>query len=168
MLAAIAAICACGGGDGPLSAEEYFRRMDEIDKDLDRKSEEIFGDGDVSAREGADRFVAIADGAKKQYQDMDPPDDLKDTHDAVIEAIDEFADAMDSAADAAPNEAELTDLFQDPELSAADQELAGSLCALQPEADKRGIQADVGCDSPQQGSPANPATPPAQSPEATE
>jgi hypothetical protein len=156
VLTAASAVIACGGGaDGQLSPEEYFRRIDEIDKELDSQSEEIFADTDVTTAESASRFVAITDTAKGQLQEIEPPDDLKHTHDILIEAVDEFGDAMDSASDAAPEGAVLSDLFADSELITADQDLVAAFCAVQREADERGIGADTGCDRPLgEGSPA--------------
>jgi plastocyanin len=162
LLALISVVTACGGGDGQLSAEEYFQQMDEIDKDLDRRGSEVLGESGISAREGADRLVAAADGAKQRYREMEPPDDLKDAHDVVIEAMDEFGDEMDNAADDAPEGALLTDLFRDPPLVTADEDLSEAFCALQKEADERGIDADVGCDLADGEQPPDPARLPAE------
>jgi hypothetical protein len=128
-----------------LSEEEYFLRMDAIDKSLDRESEEIFATANISAVEGADRLVTATDNAKDQYQEIEPPDSLKDAHDAVIEGIDEFGDAIDSVANDAASGTSFNALFENEEVAAADEDLRNAYCALQGEADRRSIVADVGC-----------------------
>jgi hypothetical protein len=136
---------ACGGDSGELSEAEYFLRMDAIDKSLDQERDVIFATADLSAVEGADRLVTTTDNAKDQYQEIDPPDSLKDAHDAVIEAIDEFGDAIDGAANDASGDALFSDLFENEDVAAADEDLRNAYCAVQEEADRRGIAADVGC-----------------------
>ena len=144
--ALVAAISACGGdGDSALSEAEYFLRMDAIDKQLDQEGQDIFATENLSAAEGGERFVALTDSAKDQYQEIDPPGSLKETHDAVTEAMDEFGDAIDGAANDAPAGAPFSELVESQDVAKADQDLRQAYCALQDEADERGIAADVGC-----------------------
>lgn len=119
--------------------------MDAIDKSLDRQSEEIFATANISAVEGAERLVTATDNAKDQYQEIEPPDSLKDAHDVVIEAVDEFGDAIDGAANDAQTGTSFNALFENEEVASADEDLRNAYCALQGEADRRSIAADVGC-----------------------
>jgi hypothetical protein len=139
------AVAACGGSSGELTEEEYFLRMDAIDKSLDRQSEEIFATANISAVEGAERLVTATDNAKDQYQEIEPPDSLKDAHDVVIEAVDEFGDAVDGAANDAQTGTSFNALFENDEVASADEDLRNAYCTLQGEADRRSIAADVGC-----------------------
>ena len=160
LLVFVLALAACGGDDA-LSDEEYFQKMDEIDKDLDAQFEPIFGDEEITAKEGADQFLAVVDDAQSQFGDVKPPDDLKDEHDEVLAAISEFEGAMRTAADNASEDDPFFQLFEDEALSAADQRVTDSFCAVQAAADEKNIEADVGCDE-DTGEQVDPATLPPQ------
>jgi plastocyanin len=145
-LALSAALAACGGGDDGLSDEEYFRRMDEIDKDLDQQFEPIFGEEGTTAKDGGEQFLAVVEDAESQYGNVTPPDDLNDEHDEVLAAISEFNGALRSATDNASEEDPFFQLFEDEALAEADQRVTDAFCAVQAAADEKNIQADVGCD----------------------
>ena len=146
LFALILALAACGSDDS-LSDEEYFQKMDEIDKDLDAQFDEVFGGEDATASDVRDGFVAAVDSARQQYGDVNPPSDLEDEHDELLVAIDEFSVALDGAeinADAPADEFEA--VFAEDQVSAANQRVSDAFCAIQAAADEKGIEADVGCE----------------------
>ena len=146
LFAFILALAACGSDDS-LSEEEYFQKMDEIDKDLDAQFDDVFGGEDATAGDVRDGFAAAIDSARQQYGDVKPPSDLEDEHDELLVAIDEFSVALDDAeinADAPADEFEA--VFAEDAVSAANDRVTNAFCAIQAAADEKGIEADVGCD----------------------
>jgi len=157
LMFATAAFAACGGGGDPLSDEEYFARLTELDRDVSgRIEEQVFSSEERSAREGADALSGILDDALGDYESLAPAQELEDEHDELVDAIDEWRDAVDAAGVRAAGDASLLDLFRDQELVQADGRLTAAFCALQDLADEKGIEADVGCDDT--GEPIDPST----------
>lgn len=99
LLAVLAPLAACG--DDGLSAEEYRQRLDAACADLARASAQI--PQEVRDRgldlEGA---AEIARRASDRYEDavaaLDPPGDLQDAHEALLDAGDSPPTADDRAA----------------------------------------------------------------------
>ena len=151
LLALVAALAACGGDDA-LSDQEYFQKMDEIDKDLDTQFEEVFAAEDATASDLQDGFTAAVDSAREQYGDVQPPKDLEDEHEELLAAIDDFGEALGAveiAADAPAEEFEA--VFGEDAVSEANQRVTDAFCAIQDVADEKQIEADVGCDSGDEG-----------------
>jgi plastocyanin len=147
LFALILALSAACSSDDSLSDEEYFQKMDEIDKDLDAQFDEVFSGEDATAGDLRDGFATAVDSARTQYGDVKPPSDLEDEHDELLVAIDEFGVALDEAeinADAPAEEFEA--VFAEDAVSAANDRVTDAFCAIQAIADEKGIEADVGCD----------------------
>jgi hypothetical protein len=146
VLALVVALASCGGDDA-LSDEEYFQKMDEIDKELDAQFDEVFAAEDATAGDLKDGFAVAVDSAGEQYGDVKPPKDLEDEHEELLAAIDDFGAALGAveiAADAAAEEFEA--VFGEDAVSEANQRVTDAFCAIQDVADEKGIEADVGCD----------------------
>jgi plastocyanin len=162
VIALIVAMAACGNDDG-LSHEDYFRRMDEIDKSFNQRLEEEVLAQDFTAKEGAAPFKAVVDAARTQYSDLKAPKDLRDEHDEVTAAIGEFGEALGPAADNADADAPMFALIEDDAVSVANARVSDALCAIQDAANEKGITADVGCED----SAAEPPDPASLPPEST-
>jgi plastocyanin len=144
-------VAACGdddddGGGDELTEEEYFTRMDAIDKELDPLFNSEAGEtaGDV-----LDSFQSAVDTAQERYGDVSPPADLEDEHNALVDAVDQFDEALGNASEDVDREAEpdaFFVVFEDPDLGEADGEITTAYCAIQDAADAAGVEADVGCD----------------------
>jgi hypothetical protein len=146
VFALMLALAACGTDDS-LSDEEYFQKMDEIDKDLDAQFDEAFSSQDATATDVKDAFAAAVESAREQYSEVKPPEELKDEHEELLAAVDEFDGALSAAevdADAPADEFEA--VFAEDAVSAANQRVSDAFCAIQAAADEKGIEADVGCD----------------------
>ena len=160
LLAFVAALSAACGGDDALSDEEYFQKMDELDKETDRRfEEEVFTSEDLTVGEGVEPFVRLARDVADQADELKPPDDAKDAHEEVVASVRDFADKLDAASKDADQEAALSGLFEDDVagVSAAEARLNAAFCDLQDLADAKNIDADVGCDQQE-----DPATLPAE------
>ena len=152
--ALFAFVAACGdddddddGGGDELTEEEYFMRMDEIDKELDPLFNE---ESSETAGDATESFQSAVDTAQERYADVTPPADLQDEHDALIAAVDHFDEALAAAAEDVDPEAEpdaFFVVFEDEELGEADGEVQAAYCAIQDAADAAGVEADVGCNS---------------------
>jgi plastocyanin len=157
------ALAACGG-DEALSDEEYFQKMDEIDKETDRRiEEEVFTSDDPTVGDAADPFVRVVRDTADQADELKPPDDVKDAHEEVIAAVREFADKLEAAAQDAEQDAPLFELFEntDTGVAAAEERVNAAFCDLQAIADQKNITADVGCQEEGEEQP-DPATLPAE------
>ena len=142
----VLALAACGGADEALSDEEYFRRMDEIDKETDRRfEEEVLASDEPTVGEAAEAYVQLARDVADQADELKPPDDVKDAHDEVVASVRDFADELDAAAADAEADAPLFDLFAN-DVTAAEGRLNTAFCDLQALADEKQIEADVGCE----------------------
>ena len=160
LLALVAALSACGGDDA-LSDEEYFQKMDEIDKALDAQFDDVFSDQEATASELKDGFAASVDSAREQYGDVKPPKDLEDEHEEVLAAIDDFSAALAAVAIEADAPAEeFQAIFEEDAASEANQRVTDAFCAIQAIAYEKQIEADVGCDGGDEA--ADPSTLPAQ------
>jgi plastocyanin len=153
LLAFVATLAACGG-DEALSDEEYFQKMDEIDKETDRRiEEEVFSAEEPTVGESADPFVRVVRDTADQADELKPPDDVKDAHEELVASIRDFADKLEAAAEGADQDAPLFELFENTEtgVQAAEDRVNEAFCAVQDIADQKGIAADVGCDAEGEG-----------------
>jgi plastocyanin len=140
LLAVTAAVAACGGDDAPTDAE-YFQKMDEVDKEVDTKFENINCDETTTAKECAAAFADAVSFAEPLYDDVTPSDDAKDEHEELVTAIKEVRKNLENAEF---NEDDPSDAF----FEIFDTKRAdAAFCAIQDLADAKNIDADVGCDT---------------------
>jgi plastocyanin len=151
-LALVMALAACGGDDAPTD-EEYFRKMDEVDKEVDIQFENINCEETTTAKECAAAFANGVSFAEPLYDDVKPSDDAKDEHEELVAAIKELRERLESAEGDFTDE-DTADAFF--ESDAFDTTRAdGAFCAIQDLADAKNIEADVGCEN---GETVDPAT----------
>ena len=144
LLTVAVAVAACGGDDA-LSDEEYFRRMDEIDKDTDsRFEEEVFGAEDANAKTGAQAFVNIATDVRDQVDKLKAPDDAKDDHEELVASLGEFVTNGQGAIDELSEDDPVEAFFENDAFDTT--RVDDAFCAIQALADEKQIEADVGCD----------------------
>jgi plastocyanin len=144
LLSLMLALAACGG-DEALSDEEYFQRMDEIDKDLDARFDEVFGGSEEeSAAEVKDKFAQTIDYAREQYGGVKPPSELEDEHNELLDAIDNYGDKLDATEVA--TDASFEEVFGTEEVSAAEERINDAFCVIQDAAGEKNIEVDVGCE----------------------
>jgi len=160
-IALIVAVTACGGDDS-LSHENYFRRMDDIDKAFNQRLEEEVLAQDFTAKEGAAPFKAVVDAARTQYSELKVPKDLRDEHDEVVAAIGDFSAALGPAAERAGPDDPMFALIEDEAVTVANARVSDALCAIQDAAKSKNITADVGCEDSAE-EPPDPATLPSES-----
>jgi plastocyanin len=147
LLALLLALAACGGDDAP-SDEEYFRRMDEVDKETDADFENITCDENSTAQDCATGFGDAVASAETRYDDVTPSDEAKDEHEELVAAIGELNGNIEGAEfqpDDPPDA-----FFEIFDTARVDE----AFCAIQDLADQKQIEADVGCEGGEQVDPA--------------
>jgi plastocyanin len=143
LLVATAALTACGGDDAP-SDEEYFRNMDELDKETDTLFETVCAEENISGKQCGTEFADAMSTTETKLKDVKPASDAKEEHEELVVALEELRGNTENAA------AELTE--DDPvdaffETGAFDTtRVDTAFCAIQAIADQKNIDADVGCD----------------------
>jgi DNA repair ATPase RecN len=126
-----------GGGSGPLSKEDYEQQMQALQEDLGASANELqqaFSDPqDVDAMsEGLNDAADLLDEASQSLDDIAPPEDVADAHQAMVdrsaaaaEKLREFADTVANASLAELQEslAEFQNIEEFTELQAAVSEI---------------------------------------------
>jgi plastocyanin len=136
---------ACGGGDDGPSLEEYIRRMDELDKEVDALRQDVACAEDSTAAQCADAYGGLLSSAETLYANVTPAEEAQAEHDELVAAFRELGDniaAEDFQADD-PLDA-FIEVFDTARVDAA-------FCAIQDIADENNIEADVGCNAVEAG-----------------
>jgi hypothetical protein len=163
-LAAFGVACKSGGG-GALTLEEYFQRFDEIQNNNDNAlstQEASVEDpsADASEKDLADLLRNILLGVERTLRNtadeadaVKEPDEVKDEHGDMVDAVNGAADALGSAADEIPDEITLAELqspdtlFNAEAITTAFDELTTACTALQQIADDNQIDVDLECEA---------------------
>lgn len=113
-LVGVVVISGCGGGGGgdngsALSKENYEQQMQALQADLEQSADELqqaFSDpSDISAMAaGLDDAADIFDDASTSLDEIEPPDDVAEPHQVMVDktasaadAVREFADTIENA-----------------------------------------------------------------------
>jgi len=140
LLALVAVLAACGGDEAP-SDEEYFRKMDEVDKEVDKKFEDINCDETATAKQCATGFADGVSFAEPKYEDVKPAKDAENEHKELVAAIKELREKLEGAEGDFTDDDPAEAFFESFDTTRAD----AAFCAIQDLADQKNIEADVGC-----------------------
>jgi hypothetical protein len=155
---AIAAACG-GGGNGELTLEEYFERLDAIMEDADSRMEALEGpeEMDLASEEEQleairefyfDANLAIIEGSLDEIEGLDPPPEVEEAHDALLAAgadtVAAFEEVGSQVAEA-ESLADLVELFDDGRLEAAGEGFEQACLELRGIADENEIDVDLNC-----------------------
>jgi len=145
-----------GGGDG-LTLEEYFQRVDELDNELTEQSDALFApledvqDPDEATdrlREIVPQQGALLQDFRDGLGDLDPPSEVEELHNDVLEAFDEliagFGDIVGQL-DGIESFEDLDALFTDSEFAAADERLTQVCLDAERLAADNEIAVDLNC-----------------------
>jgi plastocyanin len=83
------------GSDGALTAEEYFAEVDRLEGDLSAFFES--DTGAQNAEEFGELLVPELDSYESTLSDLQPPDDLQETHDNYVEVISTAAASIEES-----------------------------------------------------------------------
>ena len=163
-LAAVAFACG-GGGDGKLSLDEYFQKIDEVQENNDATfatQEAEAGEPSADAtgeelaqflRESVTSSAATLRDSGAAAADIEPPDEVADAHADIVAAINDLVAAIDDMADSVPDTLTLAELenagatfFNSDELNAADEQFVAACNALEEIASDNGITVDLACE----------------------
>lgn len=148
-------VAACNDDGGSLSLEEYFERVDELDQAQQDRSTELEDEldalgEDASVDQVADSFqdqIGVLRDFVDDMDDLEPPDEVRETHDEAVRALnaaaDQFASALEDFRDAASIEAAFA-AFESADLS--ESEKADDACReLQAIANDNDVGVDLDC-----------------------
>ena len=92
----------CGGGDDRLSQGEYEDRVADVGTNLEQSFDDLsgtFDEGDgASLDDAADQIGQIQEDMRQradELDDVEPPEDVQEAHDKLVEGLQGFADDLD-------------------------------------------------------------------------
>ena len=150
---------ACGGGSKRLSAEEYLQKVQSIAETSAEEENAAFPSDEESANfspeeqkqagiDGLGSLASIIEDAIKQVDDLKPPEDLQQAHDALVEEANSlaqgFRDLADQAEDVTPDGIEdffNTQVFVEDTFAPFDE----ACSALQDLGTQQGVEVDLHC-----------------------
>ena len=154
---------ACTSDSDPLTLDEYFAELEAIDADVDSQFEALFADfpedEDLFADEGNLEvfkdllvgFPRITSDLIDSAKDLDPPSEVEDAHnhlvdtgEALLVAFEEGADVIGAAETMA--EFETLNLEVEPTIDAAQAAFEGACLAVLDIATANGIHVSVTCE----------------------
>jgi hypothetical protein len=148
--------------DKELTLEEYFQKVDAIDNDSTARTDAVFADlgDDSEMQEFQDAFKAAAPilaDAARDFDDLNPPDEAKNEHDAMAAALNNFADKMGDIADAvddidASTPDELFAAIDEQGFTDANNAFTEKCLALQELATDKGIDVEIDCGDDEEAS----------------
>jgi len=156
LIIAFAVAIGCSDDGEELSLDEYFRQVDAVDNGTDERINALFeaitDENDVAQfRNAMNGFGPILEDAADDLDDIDPPDEAAAEHEALVDALRDWAaaagDAVDSdgAANAASPD-ELFVAFEEGGFGAAQNTFSAACQDLQDIATNAGIDVDINCD----------------------
>ncbi len=155
LIAAAGGVVACSDDDGErMTIAEYVAALDAIDDENSERTDALFAsitdENDVDqARNAFSKLPGELRRAVSQAEDLNPPEEAQAKHDALVEALDEFADAMQDAANAGADATSVEKFFAAVEsdgFAAAGEGFAKACLDMQNLAKDKGITVDLGCD----------------------
>jgi hypothetical protein len=163
LVAMAATAVGCGGGDGDtgVTSEEYFRQVEALVGDVDQQSaalESQWQEKLASANSDQERLelvrdfyynlFSLSDDFRDGLADIEPPEEVKEAHEALVELAAEFSSAWSAISDGVKNAAsedELGAILNDDQFTAVGQRFEQGCVELQRIADDGGIDVDLKC-----------------------
>lgn len=142
----VGVFAACGDDEERLTDEEYFAELTRLDKEFDERGE---ADEAASAKDASDLFREAARDYDEALSDLNPPEDLQDEHDDLVDAIQTFRSAVEAVD--FEEDAPAQEFFEHEDLAEPFAAVNAPFCAVQAVADDKGIEADVGCEEGEEG-----------------
>lgn len=146
-------------GDGGLSLDEYFQRVDELDEATDAQLEELQDafpgayEQPAPTRDFFNAALPIFTHFVDALDEIDPPSEVEDAHNEAVASGRAFTEALEDFADrlaGVETSSELEDLFseldEDPEFTAAEERFDAACFALQDIADANDIEIELDCE----------------------
>lgn len=149
----VAGGCIVGlGGGGTVSLDEYFTQLDKHQDDFDAALAEGPQEDPQTVDEAEEQFTAVTDtfaDFANNLEDMDPPAEVADAHDATVAGLQDWVEVLNSAADDLASAETVDDalvLLNDLDATSLDAALEG--CRdLQQIANDNSIDVDLACDA---------------------
>ena len=165
LLLALGSIVAACGGNGGLTLEEYFQRLDtlggDFDDEIDRLGEEFdeAADEAETEEEVIDDFRDFSGSMTELFADLvadieriDPPSEVEDAHNELVAAQREGRDLLEELNERAQRAESVSDVedwsaeFEGPVSTAISDRTEQACLALQEIADDNDIDVDLECE----------------------
>jgi hypothetical protein len=157
LLAGAAGVSACSdddGGGNELTLEEYFEKLeaasDTFTEETDAIAEDLSDTEDLDEiRDGFGKLPALVDDFVGEMEDLNPPEEAQDAHDAAVEAGGEFRDAVDGVLEELEDVdavEELSEVLDGDEVTSADEAFSAACRDLQDLADDNDIDVNLDCE----------------------
>jgi hypothetical protein len=146
---------ACTDDEGnELTLEEYFAALEELDATANEQTDALFAGIDNSSdvedfRGALSGIPEIVAEFNSGLEDLDPPDEAQEAHDAAVAAAEAFAEAQETAlaeAEDAETVEELDETFNDHAFAQADEAFQDACTDLVQIAIDNNIDVDLGCE----------------------
>lgn len=164
VLTAVGAV-ACGDDGGEkLTLEEYFQQLDQIDNEGTERIDALFANmsDDPDVNEMRDAFAGFPDAvedAAADADDLNPPDEVKDEHTALVDSLSELADAANDSLDAAADATSIDEFqsaLQSDAFESANAAVTTACLALQQIANDNSISVTLDCSEDDEEGAASP------------
>lgn len=157
LLGGAAGIVACSDDDEAMTLEAYIAALDKIDDEttaaIDANFESLSDEPTVEEVKSAfDNLPAELNKAADNADELDPPEDAAERHDALVERLRNFADASEDASEAASGATTVDEFFEQTnteEFAAAESAFEEACLDMQNYAGEQGITVDLGCTDPE-------------------
>ena len=147
---------ACNDDKESLTLEEYFQQVDALDNSSTERIDAVFNgitdEGDVQQfRDAFKAFAPILEEVADELDDLNPPDEAKDEHDAAAKALKDFASKATEVAGGVDDiDASTPDEFftkvNEQGFTEASDAFAAACMDLQKLADDNSIAVDLDCE----------------------
>ena len=139
---------------------EYIAALNVVDDENTVRTDALFAgitdENDVNqTRNAFSKLPDELERAASAAEDLNPPTEAQAKHDALVKALNEFADAMQDSADAAADATSVEEYFTAVEsdaFTAADEGFTAACLDMQNLAKDNGITVDLGCGGDEDGS----------------
>ena len=154
LIAATGGAVACSDDDGDrMTMAEYIAALNVVDDETTERIDALFAgitdENDVNqTRNAFSKLPDELERAAEAADDLNPPTEAQAKHDALVKALNEFADATQDSADAAADATSVEEYFAAVEsdaYTAADEGFTAACLDMQNLAKDNGITVDLGC-----------------------
>ena len=165
LLLALSAMAGACGGDGQITLEEYFQRIDVLGDNFEDDTNRLADEFEEAAQEVAteeqliepfraffDRLGALTEDFVADIESIDPPSEVEDAHNEIVAAQAEGLELLEELNERAQRVVSISDMeelsaeFEGPVFTDISDRSEQACFALEAIADDNGIDVDLECE----------------------